>query len=208
LAQSPCGQDDRLGGEGLQAARCHLQGDHPAADTVLHDQPGNKPLVVALDAELEELLKDHMEEDLARYVGDEAGPGEACAAEGALGYPAVLTPAEGGAHMLQLDDVLGRLLAEDLDGVLVAQVVAPLNGIEGVLLPRVVLPQGGVYPPLGCGRVAPDRIDLGDEGDIHALPLGLKGGPHPRQPATYYKELVCYQGFTPWSIVWCFVFPF
>ena len=46
---------------------------------------------------------------------------------------------EDGAHVLQLDDVVGRLLAHGLDGVLVAEVVAALDGVVGVLLPGVVV---------------------------------------------------------------------
>ncbi len=45
---------------------------------------------------------------------------------------------EDGAPVLELVDVVRRLVAEDLDRVLVAEVVGALDGVEGVRL-RIVL---------------------------------------------------------------------
>ena len=73
--------------------------------------------------------------------------------------------------------------AEDLDGVLVAQVVAALDGVEGVVLPGVVLVHGGVDTALGGVRVAADGMDLADNRDVGALELGGRPARMPANPA-------------------------
>jgi hypothetical protein len=52
-------------------------------------------------------------------------------AERPLRDASVLGARENGAPVLELVDVVGRLVAEDLDGVLVAQVVRALDRVEG-----------------------------------------------------------------------------
>ncbi len=80
----------------------------------------------------------------------------------------VLVAVEGDAEVLEVEDLLGRLAAHDLDRVLVAEVVGALDGVEGVGLPRVAGIERRVDPALGGVRVRAHRVDLGDDPDRHA----------------------------------------
>ena len=70
--------------------------------------------------------------------------------------------------LLELVHVVGRLVAEDLDRVLVPEVVGALHGVERVLLGIVLrgVPERGVDAPLGRARVASHRVDLRQQGDV------------------------------------------
>ena len=84
--------------------------------------------------------------------------------------------------VLELVHVVGRLLAEDLDRVLVAEVVGALDGVERVLL-RIVLgrvPERRVDAPLGRAGVAANRVDLRDHRDVRACVESLDRGTHAR----------------------------
>jgi hypothetical protein len=70
---------------------------------------------------------------------------------------------EDDAHALQGQHLRAGLGAEDLDGVLVTEVVAALDGVEGVVFPGVGLVDSGVDAALGGVGVAADGMDLGDE---------------------------------------------
>ena len=73
--------------------------------------------------------------------------------------------------MLELVDVAGRLVAEDLDRVLVAEVVGALDRVERVLLGVVLgrVAERRVDAALGRAGVAARRVELGDERDVRAL---------------------------------------
>ena len=95
------------------------------------------------------------DEHVTGDVGRIRGARRARGAERPLRDAAVLGAREDGAPVLELVDVAGRLVAEDLDRVLVAEVVGALDGVEGVDL-RVVLggvPERGVDPALGGAGV-------------------------------------------------------
>jgi hypothetical protein len=66
--------------------------------------------------------------------------------------------------MLQLINGGDGLPAHELDGVLVAQVVRALDGVEHVPVPvvRQDIGQGRVDPTLGGDRMGPGREHLGD----------------------------------------------
>ena len=92
------------------------------------------------------------------------------AAEGALIDAAVLGAREGHAVMLELVDRLGRLAAEIFDGVLIAQPVRALDGVEHVPAPIIgthIAERGG-DAALGGDGVAAGREDLGDAGGLEA----------------------------------------
>jgi len=72
-----------------------------------------------------------------------------CSAEGARVKLAPLIAGERDPHVLEIDHLLGRLAAEDLDRVLVAQIIGALCRVEAVQLHAVVRPQGRVYAALG-----------------------------------------------------------
>ena len=103
-------------------------------------------------------------------------------AERALRDPPVLGAREDRAPVLELVDVVRRLVAEDLDRVLVAEVVGALDRVEGVLLGVVLgrVPERRVDPALGRAGVAANRVDLGDERDVGAGVECLDRGAHAR----------------------------
>ena len=96
------------------------------------------------------------------------------------------------APVLELVDVVGRLVAEDLDRVLVAEVVRPLDRVEGVLL-RVVLgrvPERGVDASLGRAGVASDGMDLRDDRHVRASVESLDRRAHSRAAGADDQDVV------------------
>ncbi len=190
-AQAPRCQDDRVGPEQVEPARHELQGEHALADPVVHGQGGDEPLLVDPDACLHQLLMEDVEHDLAGDVGHEEGARSLLPTEAAGAEPAVFVPVEGDAHMLKLDNGRTSFLRHDLDGVLVTEIVAALDGREGVLLPGVAaVREGGVDPPLRGVGVAAHGVDLGDDGNISAVGLGSEGSAHPCEPCPYDDYIV------------------
>ena len=115
-----------------------------AAVVVAHER-GGEPLLEALHlVVLHQLLVEHVQQRLAGDVGHVVGAGGRGAAEGAGAELALLVAVEGHAQVLEVEHLVGRLAAHDLDGVLVAQVVRALDGVERVRLPRVLGVQRGV----------------------------------------------------------------
>ena len=108
--------------------------------------------------------------------------GSPAAPNGTLRDPPVGRAREDRSPVLELVDVVRRLLAEDLDRVLVAEVVGALDGVERVLLGVVLggVPERGVDPTLGRAGVAANRVDLGDHGHVRARVEGLDRGAHSR----------------------------
>ena len=87
----------------------------------------------------------------------------------------LLVAVEGDAHVLELEQLVGRLPAHDLDRVLVAEVVRPLDRVVGVRLPGVLGVEGRVDAALGRVGMRADGVDLGD--DPHGCPrLGRAEG--------------------------------
>ena len=122
---------------------------------------------------------------MAGDVGGVRGARLAGGAERALRDPAVLGAREDRAPVLELVDVVGRLVAEDLDRVLVAEVVGALDRVERVLLGVVLgrVPERGVDPALGRAGVAADRVDLGEKRDVGAGSWASIAARIPAQPA-------------------------
>ena len=92
-------------------------------------------------------------------VGRVGGARLAGGAERALRDAAVLGAREDGAPVLELVDVVRRLVAEDLDRVLVAEVVGALDRVEGVLLgsSSEAFPSAALIPP----SAAPEWLRTG-----------------------------------------------
>jgi hypothetical protein len=84
---------------------------------------------------------------------------------------------EGDAGVLQPQDLVRSLTAHDLDRVLVAQVVRPLDGVERMGLPAVLGVQRGVDAAGGRHRMGAHRMDLGDDGDGGTRLGGCESGP-------------------------------
>ena len=87
--------------------------------------------------------------------------------------------------MLELVDVAGRLAAEDLDRVLVAEVVGALDRVERVDVGVVLgcVSERRVDAALGRAGVASRRVELRDDGDIGARVVAAIAARMPAQPA-------------------------
>ena len=133
------------------------------AVVVAHER-GGEPLLEALHlVVLHQLLVEHVQQRLAGDVGHVVGAGGRRAAEGAGAELALLVAVEGHAQVLEVEHLVGRLAAHDLDGVLVAQVVRALDGVERVRLPRVLGVERGVDAARRRVGVRADGVDLGDD---------------------------------------------
>ena len=185
-------EDHRLRADELEPAVQEVPADDALAAPVVLDELPGEPLLVRRNVALHHLLVEHVDEHVAGDVGGVRGARLAGGAEGALRDAAVLGPREDRAPVLELVDVAWSLVAEGLDGVLVAEVVGALDRVEGVLL-GVVL--GGVSErcvdaALGRAGVAPSGMDLGDDGDVGARVERLDGGAHARAAGADDEDVV------------------
>jgi hypothetical protein len=96
------------------------------------DELPGEVLLVDRDLALDHLLVEHLDQDVTRDVGGVGRSRRAGGAERPLRDPPVVGAREDRAPVLELVDVAGSLLAEDLDRVLVTQVVGALDRVEGV----------------------------------------------------------------------------
>ena len=191
-ASTAGGEDHRLRANRLQPAVQQVPGDDALAAVVVNDELPGEELLVREDVALHHLLVEDVDQHVARDVRRVGGARLAGGAEGALRDAPVLGAREDRAPVLELVDVVGRLVAEDLDGVLVTEVVRPLDGVVGVLLGVVLrrVSQSGVDPALGRARVAAHRVDLREESDVGALIVRLDGRAHARATGTYDEHVV------------------
>ncbi len=175
------GEDHRLGADRLQPAVQEVPGDHALAAVVVDDELPGEVLLVDEDVALHHLLVEDVDEDVAGDVGGVGGARRARGAERPLGDLALRRAREDRAPALELVDVGRRLVAEDLDRVLVAEVVGALDRVERVLLGAVLgrVPERRVDPALGRAGVAANRMDLGEKRDVGALVERLDGRAHP-----------------------------
>jgi hypothetical protein len=99
--------------------------------------------------------------------------------EGPLVDLALLGPGEGQAVGLEFEDGFGRFLAHVVDGVLIAEPVAPLHSIIGVPPPVVLVhvAQRGVDSALRSHRVRPGGEQLRNAGSLEALLDQSESGP-------------------------------
>src|SRR5207245_5600445 len=104
-----------------------------AAAVVLDELPG-EVLLVGRDFALADLLPEHLHEDVTGDVRRIRRARRTRGAERALRNPAVLRAREDRAPVFELVNVAGRLVAEDLDRILVTEEVGALDGVEGVEL--------------------------------------------------------------------------
>ncbi len=95
--------------------------------------------------------------------------------------------------MFQLDDGTGGILGEDLDGILVAQIIATLYRVEHVPLPVVLLliAKGGTDSSLGSTGMGARGKDLAKHGNTCIFPE-FYGGSQTCQPGSnnYDVELM------------------
>ncbi len=182
LRPDACAARRRRSGRPRRPAARPPEPELPTVGEQVHDVV----LVVELDAVLDGLLVQGLQDHVPGPVGREARPPDrplpvvaGVAAEPALVDLAVGRPVERQAHVLELDHRLDGLAGQDLGRVLVDQVVATLDGVEHVPLPVVLLevPEGGTDAALGGAGVGAGGIELGQDRGVHAGLGELDGGP-------------------------------
>src|SRR4051794_20099335 len=197
LAGATGGEDRRLGAEQLH--RAVLDVARHSADAlalVVLGERGDEPLLVAVDllVVLHQLLVEHVQQGLARDVGHVVGTGGGGAAEGPGAELALGVAVEGHALVLELEHLARRLAAHDLDGVLIAEVVGALDGVERVRLPGVVRVERGVDAAGRRVGVRADGVDLAQDGDGRPLARGREGGALAGEPRPDDEDVVCGHG--------------
>ena len=97
------------------------------------------------------------------------------ATEAALVDQPFRRPVEGHAQVLEVDDRLHRVVAHDLGGILVDEVIAALDGVEPVPLPVVLLrvAESGADATLRGTGVGAAGIELADDPDPSPRPQVL-----------------------------------
>src|SRR5512137_1432655 len=95
-----------------------------------------------------------------------ACPWKAGSPEWSLGDHAVGRSREEHPEPIHLENPVGCIVAEDVDGILIGQVIATFDRVECVRSQRICLRKGCVDTSLGGSRVRPDWMHLGHEGDI------------------------------------------
>ena len=185
-------EDDRLRPDRLEPAVEKIPGDHTLAAVVVHHELPGEELLVRRNLPLHHLLVEDVDQNMARDVCRVRRARGAGGAKGSLGDAPVLRPGEDGSPVLELVDVPGRLVAEDLDRVLVAEVVGPLNGVVGVGLGIVLggVSERRVDPALGRSGVATDGMDLGEQRDVGARIVRFDGRAHARAARTDDEDVV------------------
>ncbi len=190
LAVAAGGEDHGLGLEDVDLAGRQLVRDDAGGALLAVDlgqqQVEHVELVVELDALLDAVLVERLQDHVAGAVGGVAGAADrglavvaGVAAEAALVDAPLGGAVERQAHLLQVDHGVDGLAAHHLGGVLVDEVVAALDGVEGVPLPVVLLDVGerGAHAALRRAGVGAGRVELGQHGGARAL-AGLEGRAH------------------------------
>ena len=185
-------QHDSLGRDRLQPAGPKIPGQNAAGTFLGQHQPPGKELLVDLDPALEQLFIKELKQHVAGHVGRVDRPRRPGAAEGTLRQPALVGTVKEGAPALELVDVARRLVAEQLDRVLVAEVVGALDGVGGVLLRTVGagVSERRVHSAAGRAGVAAGGMQLGDERHLGARVVGFDRGAHARAAGAYHQYVV------------------
>ena len=185
-------EDHGLRADRAQAAVQEIPADDALAAVLVLDELPGEVLLVDLEVALHHLLVEDVDEDVAGDVGGVGGARLAGGAERPLRDPPVLGAREHRAPVLELVDVVGRLVAEHLDRVLVAEVVRALDRVEGVLLGVVLggVAERGVDPALSGARMAAHGVDLRDERHVRPLVVGLDSRAHAGTAGTDDQDVV------------------
>jgi hypothetical protein len=143
---------------------------------------------------LHQLLVEHVQQRLPRDVGDVVGARRRRAAERARAELALGVAVERDAAVLEPEHLGGGLTAHDLDRVLVAEVVRPLDRVERVRLPRVVGVERRVDPARRRVGVRADRMDLRHDRDRRPGLGGRERGPLARETCADDQYVMCGHG--------------
>ncbi|SKY37435.1 Uncharacterised protein [Mycobacteroides abscessus subsp. abscessus] len=191
-ARAAGGENNCLGVEHVDIAGRQLVGDdaggHRAVRRLGECDVQCVELVEELDIVLDAVLVQRLQDHVPGAVSGVAGPAyrrltviASVATEAALIDSALGCPVERHTHLFEIEDGVDRLLAHDLHGILVGEVVATLDGVEGVPFPVVFFDVGqrGAHAALGCPGVATCRVQLGQYRSTSSG-SGLHGGAHTR----------------------------
>ena len=185
-------EDHRLRADRLQAAVEEIPGNHALAAVVVHDELPGEELLVRRDLALHHLLVEDVHEDVPGDVGRIGRAGRPGGAERPLRDAPVVGAREHGAPVLELVDVAGRLVAQDLDRILVAEIVGALHRVVGVFLGTVLrgVAEGRIDAALCRAGVAADRMDLREQRYVGARIVRLDGRAHTRAAGTDDEDIV------------------
>ena len=131
----------------MQATLLGIPSDDTSATTLVDNNLGREELLVDLDVVLDQLLVEHVDQDVARDVGRIDRARRTSSTERTLSQLAIGSARKDRAHVLELVNVVRRLTAHDLNRVLVAEIIRTLDGVVGVALRRIL------------GRIAERGID-------------------------------------------------
>ena len=140
------GKDRHIGSETVNRAVIHVERDHAAATAFVHDEVDGKIFDVELRRMAQRLAVHRVQHGVAGAIGGGAGTLRGAlavmrghAAEGTLIDLAIFLAArEWQAPMLQLIHGGGRIAAEILDGILVAEPVGTFDGVVHVPAPIIL----------------------------------------------------------------------
>ncbi len=181
------GEDDRLGVEGVQFSGRQLDG-HDARGPAVHEQQvEHLELVEEVDLVLQALLVEGLQDHMPGAVGGVAGAVHRLAGH-VVGVPAkgplrdlpFGRAVEREAHVLELEHGIDGLIAHELDGILIAEIIGALDRIIGVPLRLVFLQvaEGGADAALRGAGVGTRGVELADDSG-----LGVAGSVEARHQA-------------------------
>ena len=183
--------DDRLRAHNMDFAAANLHNHRARALAILNNEREQEPFLINADARLHHLFVKYMQQRLTGEVRYEECARLPLPAERARAKTTLVVSIEYDAHMLHRDDFVTGLAAHHGDGILVAQVVAALDGIEGMLAPVVAsIGERGVDAALRRVGVAANRMHLRYDRDIRACLYSGKSGTHTRKPGADYQHIM------------------
>ena len=170
------GQHHGLGLDEAGDAVLDVKGDDTLDTAIFHDEIQTEVLVEALDGRvLDGGLEQGVQDVEAGLVGGEPGAGDLHPAETAHVGLAIRFTAPGATPVLQLDHLVGGVVDEVLDYVLLTQPVTTGDGVVEVVFQGVVITDDACGATFGGHCVAAHRIDLGNQGDFQ-LRVGFCNG--------------------------------
>ncbi|MNS91104.1 hypothetical protein D3C72_1251810 [compost metagenome] len=170
------GQHHGLGLDEAGDAVLDVEGQYPLDAAIVHDEIQTEVLVIALDGRvLDGGLEQGVQNVETGLVCGEPGARDLHPAETADVGLAIRLAAPGAAPVLQLDHLVGGVVDEVLDHVLLTQPVATGDGVVEVVFEGVVITDDACGATFGGHGVAAHRIDLGNQGDFQ-LRVGFCNG--------------------------------
>ena len=186
------GEDDRLGVEDVQLAGGQVQRHHARRAPVLdHQQIDHLELVEEGDVVLQALLVQRLQDHVPGAVGGMAARRTGlpvsllvCPPKGRWAILPIGRAVEGQAHVLQLVDGVDGLVAHELDGILVAQVVGAFDGVVGMPFGVVFLlvAERRADAALGGAGMRAGGVEFADDGGLGG-PGGVQAAISPAPPA-------------------------